>query len=76
MPQTFDATFGVLGSYAEGLPLGTTLSAAAIRNDNPEFADDWRFYGKCIIDPNVLQSLNRLNTSVDVFDVIRTAGFF
>jgi hypothetical protein len=76
-PQSFDATFRALGNYAEGLPPGTPLSAAAIRNDNPNFDDDWRFYGKCVSDPNILQSLNRfLSTSLDVFDTIRRAGFF
>jgi hypothetical protein len=74
-PQTFDATFGNLGSFAEPPP--ATATSTFVRSDNPNVDDDWRFYGMCVTDPSILQSLNRfLNTSVGVFDAIRTAGLF
>jgi hypothetical protein len=76
-PQAFDSTFGTLGGYAEGLPSGTRLSAAAIRNDNPDLDEDWRFYGKRVNDAKILGSVDRFaGTAVKVFDTIRAGGFF
>ncbi len=73
-PQVFDTIFSTLGSYSEGVPSAT---ATAIRTDNPEPDDDWRFFGTRVIDQSVLQNLGRVATkAVQVFDTIRNSGFF
>lgn len=78
-PDEFDATVASLGGYAEPEHLlGILPLSKAVLADRPDFADDWRFYGKCLTrkdDEAVLSSMdNFIREAVSVFDKLKKAG--
>jgi hypothetical protein len=81
-PEKFDSTFHELGNYAEPhhlltqQPLSSTIIA-----DQPNFNDDWRFFGKILVyssehDRSILNSIDMfIDESAAVFDHINQSGF-
>lgn len=79
-PDEFDSTFASLGGYAEPDDLlDIHPLSKAVLADKPDFADDWRFYGKCLTrrdDEAVLNSMDSfIREAVSVFDKLTKAGF-
>lgn len=79
-PVEFDATFSSLGGYAEPEHLLETHPLSkAVLTDKPDFADDWRFFGKCLTrtdDDAILSSIDSfVREAVSVFDVLTKSGF-
>jgi hypothetical protein len=78
----FDNVFNRLGGYAEPEPLMATKPlSSAILQDSPDYNDDWRFFGTCLIfsdpaDAKVIADTDKLvQRAVDVFEQINKSGF-
>lgn len=80
-PSRFDSTFAALGSYGEpDHVFSPALSSAIVMGDNPDFRDDWRFYGKLLYFNENQSQISNMDAFVDevigVFKNIRAAGFY